>query len=151
MDTSRNTRLAPDVYKAMLGVHEFLGRCGLEESLLNLVYLRASQINGCGYCIDMHWKALRADGTTEEKLYMLTAWRQSPDYSDRERAAMEWTEAVTRLHDSGVPHEVRERAGTHFNEHELDRLTLAVCAINSWNRLNLALQTRPVVAPRAMA
>src|SRR5579862_721411 len=93
---------APDVYKTMLGLHHYLQQSGLDETLMNLVNLRASQINGCAYCIDMHWKDLRAAGVGEQKLYMLDAWREWHEYTDRERAALEWTEAVTRLHDGEV-------------------------------------------------
>ncbi len=136
-------KAAPDVYETMLGVHEYLEHCGLDRSLLDLVYLRASQINGCAYCIDMHWKDLRAGGASEQKLYMLDAWREWPEYSERERAALEWTEAVTRLSGGEVPDRVYDLARSQFTEAELAKLTLAVAAINSWNRLNIAFRTRP--------
>jgi AhpD family alkylhydroperoxidase len=136
-------RAAPDVYNTMLGVHRYLEHCGLDDVLLDLVYLRASQINGCAYCIDMHWKDLRAAGQSEQKLYMLSAWREWPEYSARERAALAWTEAVTELRDADVSDVVYEAARREFSEADLAKLTLAVAAINSWNRLNLAFRTTP--------
>ncbi len=141
MKTRMNyVKAAPGVRDALLHVHGYLEKSGLEENLLNLVYLRASQINGCAYCIDMHWKDLRAAGESEQKLYMLNAWRESNLYSDRERAALAWTEAVT-LVTGGVSDELFEQARRQFSESELANLTLAVAAINSWNRLNVAFRT----------
>jgi len=134
---------APGVFKAMLGLGRYLHECGLEQSLLTLVDLRASQINGCAYCIDMHWKDLRASGENEQRLYSLDAWRESPFYSDRERAALEWTEALTLITNGHVPDEVYERVRQHFNEKELSDLTLAVVSINGWNRLNISARTVP--------
>src|SRR5919204_4258302 len=99
---------AAGVYKAMLGLEQYLHKSGLEESLLHLIKLRASQINGCAYCLDMHWKDLRAIGESEQRMYSLDAWEESPYYSDRERAALAWTEAVTRVSDGHVPDEVYE-------------------------------------------
>jgi AhpD family alkylhydroperoxidase len=133
-------KAAPGAYHAMLGLHQYLQQCGLDHKLLDLVYLRASQINGCAFCIDMHWKDLRSAGESEQRLYMLDAWRESPGYSDRERAALEWTEAVTLLRDQAVPDETYRRAREQFSEVELANLTLAVAAINSWNRLNVAFR-----------
>jgi AhpD family alkylhydroperoxidase len=133
-------KAAPGVYKTMLGVHEYLENCGLEPELMNLVWLRASQINHCAYCVDMHWKDLRAAGAPEQKLYMLNAWREWDGYSDRERAALEWTEAVTLLTEGFVPDEVYRVAREQFNERELSNLTLAIIAINGWNRLNVAFR-----------
>lgn len=133
-------KAAPGVYKAMLGLHEYLQQSGLDERLLNLVYLRASQINGCAFCVDMHWKDLRVEGEDEQRLYMLNAWREWAGYSDRERAALEWAEAVTRLERGEVPDEVYGQAREQFSEAELSNLTLAVAAINSWNRLNIAFR-----------
>lgn len=133
-------KAAPGAYKAMLSLHEYLGSCGLERDLLNLVYLRASQINGCAFCIDMHWKDLRAAGVSEQHLYMLNAWRESASYTARERAALEWTEAVTRLSPEGVPDEVYRTAREQFSESELTNLALAVVAINGWNRMNIAFR-----------
>ncbi len=134
---------APGVFKAMLGLGEYLQECGLEESLINLVHFRASQINGCAYCLDMHSKDLRAAGETEQRLYSLEAWRECPYYTDRERAALAWTEAVTLVADGRVPDEVYENVRQHFSEKELADLTLAVVAINGWNRLNIAARIVP--------
>src|SRR5579871_5969664 len=119
---------APGALNAMLALSKSIHGSGLDESLLNLVFLRASQINGCAYCIDMHWKDLRAAGVGEQKLYMLDAWREWHEYTDRERAALEWTEAVTRLHDGEVSDRVYEVARAQFDDAELAKLTLAVCA-----------------------
>ena len=114
---------------------------GLEQSLIDLVKLRASQVNGCAYCIDMHWKDLRALGESEQRLYGLDAWEESPYYSDRERAALAWTEAVTNIRDGHVRDEVYEDVRKHFSEKELADLTLAVAAINAWNRLAISART----------
>jgi AhpD family alkylhydroperoxidase len=127
---------------ALLGVQKYLDQCGVEKPLLNLLCLRASQINGCAYCIDMHWKDLRADGESEQRLYMLNAWRESPEfYSERERAALAWTEAVTQITRGHVPDEVYAAARKQFSETELADLTLAITTINSWNRMNIAFRT----------
>lgn len=130
-------------YKAMLGLEQYLHECGLEESLIHLIKLRASQINGCAYCLDMHWKDLRAIGEKEQRLYSLDAWRESPYYTDRERAALTWTEAVTLIADSHVPDAVYEEVRPHFSEKELSDLTLAVATINAWNRLSISARTVP--------
>ncbi len=135
------TGVAPGAFHAMLGFGKYLSQSGLDPALLNLVYLRASQINGCAYCIDMHWKDLRAGGEKEQRLYGLDAWAESPYYTDRERAALAWTEAVTRLTGGHVPDTVYEQARRFFSEKELVDLTLAVVAINGWNRLNIAFHT----------
>ena len=129
--------------QAMLGLATFLGRCGLDKKLLDLINLRVSQINGCAYCIDMHWKDLRAAGENEQRLYGLDAWRESPYYTDRERAALAWAEAVTLVADTHVPDEVFTEARSHFNDEELANLTLGVVAINGFNRMNIAFQTAP--------
>jgi AhpD family alkylhydroperoxidase len=136
-------KVAPGVLDAMLGVSNYLRKCGLEESLLNLIGLRASQINGCAFCLDMHWKDLRAAGEQEQRLYGLGAWEESPYYSDRERAALAWTEAVTNVKDGHVPNEVYARVRRFFSEKELADLTLAIVLINGWNRLNIAMRTVP--------
>jgi len=130
-------RVAAGVYDAMDSLDQYLGNCGLEESLLHLVRLRASQINGCAYCLDMHWKDLRALGENEQRLYSLDAWRECPYYTDRERAALAWTEAVTLIGDH-VPDSVYEEARAVLSEKELCDLTLAAAAINAWNRLSIA-------------
>jgi AhpD family alkylhydroperoxidase len=127
----------------MLGLDQYLEDCGLEEPLLHLIRLRASQINGCAYCLDMHWKDLRTSGEQEQRLYSLDAWRECPYYTERERAALAWTEAVTLITAGHVPDAVYEEALAHFSEKELSDLTLAVTVINTWNRLSIAARTVP--------
>jgi AhpD family alkylhydroperoxidase len=122
----------------MDALDSYLAACGLDESLLHLVRLHASQLNGCAYCLDMHWKDLRALGETEQRLYGLDAWRESPYYSARERAALEWTEAVTHVAGDHVPEETYETVRPHFSDRELSDLTLSVATINAWNRLSIA-------------
>jgi AhpD family alkylhydroperoxidase len=129
--------------RAMYGLETYLSKCGLDQSLLHLLRLRVSQINGCAYCIDMHSKDLRAAGETEQRLYLLDAWRESPFYSERERAALAWAEAVTLVTEGHVPDEVYELARAEFGEEELVNLTLAVVAINGWNRMNIAFRVTP--------
>ena len=136
-------KASPAGDKAMIGLHMFVRNCGLDHGLLELVKLRASQINGCAHCIDMHTKELRADGESEQKLYLLSAWRESPFYSERERAALAWTEAVTLVATSQVPDDVYEEARKAFSEEELVNLTMALVAINGANRLNVAFRTVP--------
>ena len=135
------SKVAPGIYQAMFALGNYLKNSGLDESLLNLLLLRASQINGCAYCIDMHWKDLRAAGEGEQRLYGLDAWEESPYYSDRERAALAWTEAVTNIREGHVSDAVHEHAKQFFTEKELADLTLAIVAINGWNRLNVAART----------
>jgi AhpD family alkylhydroperoxidase len=135
--------VSPEGAKAISELHAFIHRCGLERSLLELVKLRASQINGCAHCIDMHTKELRADGESEQRLYLLDAWRESPFYSDRERAALAWTEALTLVTQDHVPDDVYAEACAQFTEQELANLTLAIVAINGANRLNIAFRTVP--------
>ena len=129
------SELSNDAVKILLGLEAYLRNSGLEKPLLELVKLRASQINGCAYCIDMHTKDARAAGETEQRLYALDAWRETPFYTDRERAALAWTEAVTRVADTHVPDDVFERGPRHFSEKELADLNFAIVAINAWNRL----------------
>jgi AhpD family alkylhydroperoxidase len=136
-------KAAPGVYRALAGVEEYLYTSGLEESLLHLVRLRASQINGCAFCIDMHWKDLRALGESEQRLYGLEAWRESPYYTERERAALEWTEAVTLVATTHVPDSVYDEVRGYFSFTELSNLTLALAAINAWNRLSIAARVEP--------
>lgn len=136
-------KASPEGAKAMGELHAFLRTCGLEHSLLELVKLRASQINGCAHCIDMHTKELRADGQSEQRLYLLNAWEESPFYSDRERAALAWTEALTLVTEGHVPDQTYELARAQFSEPELANLTLAIVAINGANRLNIAFRTVP--------
>src|SRR3982074_2594857 len=109
-------KAAPGAYKAMLGLEQYLHECGLEESLLHLIKLRVSQINGCAFCLDMHWKDLRAIGETEQRLYSLDAWRECPYYSDRERAALTWAEALTLITNGHVPDSIYEQVQSHFDE-----------------------------------
>jgi len=135
--------VAPDGYKAMAGLEQYARRSGLEPSLLELVKTRASQINGCAFCLDMHTQDARAAGETEQRLFSLSAWHETPFFSDRERAALAWTEAITRVADTHVPDEVYELARKHFSEMELVNLTLAIVAINGWNRLAIAFRTVP--------
>jgi AhpD family alkylhydroperoxidase len=131
---------SPNAYKAMLGLEDHLEQCGLEPLLLDLVRTRASQLNGCAYCIDMHTKDLRARGEREQRIYLLDAWRETDFYSERERAALAWTEAVTRLTDGQVSDDVFAQARAHFTEAELADLTLAVVTINAWNRFSIAFR-----------
>lgn len=139
----RFDKAAPGGYQAMIGLEQYLENCGLEESLLHLIRLRVSQINGCAYCLDMHWKDLRAIGEQEQRLYSLDAWRECPYYTERERAALAWAEAVTLITNEHVPDTVYEVAHAHFNEKELSDLTFAVAAINAWNRLVISSRTVP--------
>ncbi len=131
---------SPDANRAMLGLERALAQSGLEGSLLELVKMRASQINGCAYCLDMHSKDARAAGETEQRLYLLDAWREAPFYSARERAALAWTEALTLVHEGHVPDEVYDEARRQFSEQELVSLSLAVVAINGWNRLSIGFR-----------
>ena len=126
--------------KAMLALQREVETSGLEHSLMELVKIRASQINGCAYCLDMHTKDARALGETEQRIYALSAWREAPFFSERERAALEWTEALTRIAVDQVPDAVYEAVKPHFTEAELVALTFALVAINSWNRLSIAFR-----------
>lgn len=136
-------KASPAAAKAMGDLHAFVHKCGLDHGLLELVKLRASQINGCAHCIDMHTKQMRADGESEQRLYLLNAWRESPFYSDRERAALAWAEAITLVTQGSVPDDVYEAARAQFSEEELANLTLALVAINGANRINVAFRTVP--------
>ena len=126
--------------KAMYGLNGYLAKCNIEKKLLDLIYFRVSQINGCAYCLDMHSKDLRAEGETEQRLYMLSAWREGPMYTDRERAALAWAEAVTKLTGQDVPDDVYEQARKQFSEEEIVDLTMATIAINCYNRLNISFR-----------
>lgn len=130
-------------YDAMLGLERFVHNCGLEHALIELVKTRASQINGCAYCIDMHTKDARAAGETEQRLYCLSVWRETPFYTDRERAALEWTEALTLISQNDIPDELFERVRGRFSEEELLNLTMAVITINGWNRLAIPFRSVP--------
>ena len=129
--------------KAINGIGDYVNNSGLERSLLDLMLVRASQINRCAYCLDMHTKDARASGETEQRLYSLDAWRETPFYSDRERAALAWTEAVTLLSENGVSDELYAEVQQHFSEDEIVKLTMAVIAINSYNRLNVSVRAVP--------
>src|SRR5580765_656454 len=137
------TTASPGAFKAMLGLESYLRQCGLDHKLLDLIKLRVSQMNGCAYCIDMHWKDLRAAGETEQRLYGLDAWEESPYYTDRERAVLAWTESVTNVREGHVPDAVYAEVRKFFNEKEVADLTLCVTSINSWNRMNIAARTVP--------
>jgi AhpD family alkylhydroperoxidase len=136
-------RIAPEGLEAMGHLEAYVRRCGLEPSLLELIKLRASQINGCAYCLDMHTKDARARGEDEQRLYTLSAWRETPFFTERERVALAWTEAVTEVARSRVPDEVYHLARQHFSEKELVDLTLAIVVINGWNRLAISFREPP--------
>jgi AhpD family alkylhydroperoxidase len=136
-------KASPAGVRALGELHAFLHKCGLERSLLELVKLRASQLNGCAHCIDMHTKELRADGEEEQRLYLLSAWREAPIYTARERSALAWTEAVTQINQGLVTDALYDEVRAHFDEQELVNLTLAIVAINGANRLNIAFGTVP--------
>ncbi|MEO6970589.1 MAG: carboxymuconolactone decarboxylase family protein [Chthoniobacterales bacterium] len=136
-------KAAPEGFKTMLGLEQYARHSGLEPSLLELVKMRASQINGCAFCLDMHSKDARIGGETEQRLYALNAWRETPFFSERERAALAWTEAVTCVSQTHVPDETYESVRQHFSEKELVDLTLAIIAINGWNRLAISFRTVP--------
>jgi AhpD family alkylhydroperoxidase len=134
-------KAAPEAFAAMRQLQGYVNGCGLEEPLLELVKTRASQINGCAYCIDMHTKDARAAGETEQRLYGLSAWRETPYYSERERAALEWTEALTLIADTEIDDELYEAVRSQFDEKELVALSLAIITINGWNRLAIPFRT----------
>jgi|SRR5208282_6285500 len=136
-------KAVPEGMKVMADLHDYVAGCGLDHTLLELVKLRASQINGCAWCMDMHTKELRAAGESEQRFYLLSAWRECPFYSERERAALAWTEALTLLTVGNVPDDVFALARTQFSEEELVKLTLAIVAINGANRINVAFRTVP--------
>jgi AhpD family alkylhydroperoxidase len=143
MEPRIDPRKTSGALKAMLGLEQYVRNSGLDEKLLLLVKFRVSQINGCAYCLDMHSKDLRAAGETEQRLYLLDAWRESPFYSERERAALAWAEAVTLVAQSHVPDKDYEQAHSQFTDEELVNLTLAIVAINGWNRLSISLRAVP--------
>lgn len=137
------TQVAPDALKAMHELEKYVHASGLERSLYELVKIRASQINGCAYCIDMHTKDARKAGETEQRLYALSAWRETPFYSQRERAALAWTESLTLISENDVPDSIYEFVREHFDEKEIVALTMAIVAINGWNRLAIGFRTVP--------
>lgn len=141
---------APELMKAVQVLNQAVEKSGLERSLLHLIKLRASQINGCSFCVDMHSREAREDGESEQRLYLVAAWKESPLYSDRERAAFAWTEAVTLISDNGVSDELYAATRQHFSDEELTKLTVAVGMINVWNRLCVSFHAlHPVPAVKA--
>jgi AhpD family alkylhydroperoxidase len=133
----------PQALTKMLDLEAHLDQCGLESRLLHLVRMRASQINGCAYCLDMHSKEARAEGETEQRLYALDAWRETPFFTERERAALLWTEAVTLVREGHVPDSVYEAVLREFSNEQIANLTFVIAMINNWNRLNIAFRTVP--------
>lgn len=145
-------QVAPDGYKTMLGLEQYVHHSGLEDILLELVKTRVSQINHCAWCLDMHTKDARALGETEQRLYLVSAWREAPCYSERERAALAWAEAVTLISQEEISDELYDEVRRHFTEKELVDLTYAIIAINGWNRLNVPFRTtvgsyQPAIRP----
>jgi AhpD family alkylhydroperoxidase len=136
-------KVAPGALQAMFAIEKYARDSGLEPKLLELVKLRASQINGCAYCVDMHTKDARLLGETEQRLYAVVVWRETPFFTERERAALAWTEAVTLIAQSGVPDDVYELARGQLSEKELVNLTMAIIAINGWNRLAISFRAVP--------
>jgi len=143
MSSRQSSAPAGDALKPLFALGKYLQTISIERPLIELVLMRASQLNGCAYCLDMHSKDARAAGETEQRLYVLQAWREAPFYSDRERAALAWCEAVTRLDAHGVSDEVFEMARAQFSEKELGDLNMAVILINAWNRIAIPFQSVP--------
>lgn len=137
------SKVAPEAIKGMLELEKFVHNSGLEHSLYELVKIRVSQINGCAYCLDMHTKDAREAGETEQRLFILSAWLETPFYTERERAALEWAEALTLISGNDVPDSLYENTRKHFKEKELLSLTMAIIAINGWNRLAISFRTVP--------
>lgn len=136
-------KFAKEPIKALLDMEAYVAQSGLDHKLLHMIKLRASQINGCAYCIDMHWKDARAAGETDQRLYGLDAWRESPYYNDRERAALEWTESLTLIAATHAPDEAFAVAKTQFSDKEIVDLTYAISAINAWNRIAISMRAVP--------
>lgn len=137
------TKVGGGALRAMLGLEKYLAESSIEKKLRELVKIRTSQINGCAYCIDMHWKDARAGGENEQRLYGLSAWREAPYYSERERAALAWAEELTLIAEHRVPDELYAEVRRQFSEQELVDLTLAVTTINSWNRISISFRSEP--------
>jgi AhpD family alkylhydroperoxidase len=137
------TKVGGGALQAMLGLEKYLADSSIEKALRELVKVRASQINGCAYCIDMHWKDARAGGETEQRLYGLSAWREAPYYTERERAALAWAEELTLIAEHHVQDELYAHVREQFSEQELVDLTLAVAAINAWNRIAISFRSEP--------
>lgn len=142
---------APDTVKALIALETQIQSSGLEQSLIELVKTRASQINGCAYCINMHTQDARKRGETEQRLYLLNAWREAPAYTDRERAALAWTEAVTLISDTHAPDDLYNEVRAHFSDAETVNLTMLIATINAWNRLAIAFRAIPPVKAKAAA
>jgi AhpD family alkylhydroperoxidase len=142
---------APDTLKALTALEAQVQGSGLEQSLIELVKTRASQINGCAFCINMHTQDARKHGETEQRLYLLDAWRESPVYSDRERAALAWTEAVTRISETHAPDDVYEEVRAQFSEADTANLTMLIATINAWNRIAIGFRLVPPVRVKAAA
>jgi AhpD family alkylhydroperoxidase len=141
---------SPETIKAAIALETHLANSGLEKSLYHLVKTRASQINGCAFCVHMHTRDARAHGETEERLYLLSAWRESPLYTPRERAALAWTEALTLIAETRAPDQIYEEVKRHFKEDEIVKLTVLIGMINLWNRLSVSMRTvHPVTKPQA--
>jgi AhpD family alkylhydroperoxidase len=136
-------KASPDGYKAMAQMEAFVRHSGLDAKLLELVKIRTSQLNGCAFCLDMHTKDARAKGETEQRIYLLNAWREAPFFTDKERAALAWTEAITNIQQGHAPDEVYEALSQQFTEQERVNLTLAITAINAWNRIAIGFRLVP--------
>jgi AhpD family alkylhydroperoxidase len=139
------TKLTPDGYKALTGVEAYLKNCGLEPRLMLLVKMRASQINGCVYCLAMHSKEARRIGESEQRLYLLDAWHEAPVYTPRERAALAWTDALTKIAETHAPDDLYEALKPHFSDKEIADLTILTGMINLWNRLAIGMRYPPAV------
>jgi AhpD family alkylhydroperoxidase len=141
---------APELMKAVAALNQQVDRCGLETSLLHLIKLRASQINGCSFCVDMHSQEAMQDGETQQRVFLVSAWKESPLFSERERAAFAWTDTVTKISEGGVSDELYKKMLKHFTEEELTKLTVAVGMINVWNRLCVSFHAlHPMPAAKA--
>ncbi|MGS1093698.1 carboxymuconolactone decarboxylase family protein [Aquamicrobium terrae] len=141
---------APELMKSVIALNQAVEKCGLERSLLHLIKLRASQINGCSFCVDMHSREARQDGESEQRLYLVAAWKESPLFTARERAALAWVETVTQVADAGVPDDLYAATLEHFSEQELVKLTVATGMINTWNRLCVSFHAlHPVEVAKA--
>jgi len=136
-------KAAPELLRAMMEVEKLLEASGIDSTIRHLVKIRASQINGCAFCIDMHWKDARAAGESEMRLYSLDAWRESPFYSEQEQAALEWTESLTRVSETHAPDDVFELVRAQFDDKQLAELTWAIAAINAWNRMAIGFRAQP--------
>ncbi len=145
------TKVNPAVYKAVYALQSYVDQSGLDKKLLELIKIRASQINGCAYCLVMHTNDARKIGESDERMHLLNAWREAPIYTARERAALAWTEAVTLVSETHVPDEVYDQVRKQFSEKEIVDLTAAVAAINTWNRIAIALRAEPQVASEKVA